>query len=420
MRISTSILVAAFFSAALLAACGGNSPSSSTPMSVTPQIAAPLSQSPTGVMAERTHVRPAYSVLYSFKGGSDGEYPWAGLLNANGTLYGTTGYGGSKHKGTVFKITTSGNETVLYRFKGGAVDGENPYASLINVKGTFYGTTRRGGGGCEHHFCGTVFSITPSGMETVLHSFDGGRGNPDGAFPEASLINVKSTLYGTTLSAGPEAYGTVFSVTTSGTETVLHGFSGIGSGDGAFPYARLLNIKDTLYGTTREGSATNEGIVFSVTLSGSETVLYNFAGGSDGASPWAGLINVNGTLYGTTRGGGSGCGGYGCGTVFAITTSGKEMVLHRFGGSSDGALPTADLLNINGTLYGTTQGGGANNDGTVFSITTSGTETVLHSFGTGTGDGQNPYAGLINVNGTLYGTTTSGGSGYGTVFSFSP
>ena len=347
-------------------------------MSLTPQIAAPLSQSPTGVMAERTHVRPAYSVLYSFKGGSDGEYPWAGLLNANGTLYGTTGYGGSKHKGTVFKITTSGNETVLYRFKGGAVDGENPYASLINVKGTFYGTTRRGGGGCEHHFCGTVFSITPSGMETVLHSFDGGRGNPDGAFPEASLINVKSTLYGTTLSAGPEAYGTVFSVTTSGTETVLHGFSGIGSGDGAFPYARLLNIKDTLYGTTREGSATNEGIVFSVTLSGSETVLYNFAGGSDGASPWAGLINVNGTL------------------------------------------PTADLLNINGTLYGTTQGGGANNDGTVFSITTSGTETVLHSFGTGTGDGQNPYAGLINVNGTLYGTTTSGGSGYGTVFSFSP
>jgi len=97
-------------------------------------------------------------------------------------------------------------------------------------------------------------------------------------------------------------------------------------------------------------------------------------------------------------------------------------VLHSFGVSSaDGEAPYAGLVDVKGALYGTTDGGGVKGDGTVFSITTSATETVLHSFKGGKTDGENPLAGLINVKGKLYGTTGSGGvKGAGTVFSLKP
>jgi uncharacterized repeat protein (TIGR03803 family) len=375
MRISASYIVGACLSAALLTACGGNdSFSSSTPMSVTPQITSPLSQSPAGVTAERTHVRPAYRVLFSFKG-KNGVFPMAGLLDVNGTLDGTTLIGGAKCLprgcGTVFAITTSGKETVLYSF-GGSGDGKNPYAGLINVKGTLYGTTYYGGANGD----GTVFAITTSGTETMLYSFDG----KTGANPDAGLINVKGTIYGTTENGG----------------------------------------------TTYCSSSFDCGTVFAITRSGKETVLHNFGGSGDGTYPEAGLINVKGTFYGTTMGGGANCSAsYGCGTVFAITPSGTETVLHSFGGSRDGSYPRAGLINVKGTLYGTTFIGGANGSGTVFSITPSGKETVLHSFAGGT-DGEQPLAGLLNFKGTLYGTTQYGGAncngstGCGTVFSLSP
>jgi uncharacterized repeat protein (TIGR03803 family) len=391
--------------AAMFAGCGAGS--------------TPLSPSPAGVMAERTHGRPAYSVLYSFKGGSgDGAVPYASLINANGTLYGTTQNGGLRCErihgcGTVFAITTSGSETLLYGFKG-RPDGVEPYAGLINVNGTLYGTTHSGGAKANRR--GTVFKITTSGTETVLHSFGG---TTDGSYPEAGLLNVSATLYGTTVSGGVNGYGTVFKITTSGTETVLYSFKG-GSGDGEYPSAGLINVNDTLYGTTAGGGANKAGTVFEVTPSGTETVLYSFKGGSgDGENPLAGLINVNGTLYGTTAAGGPNCSASGgCGTVFSITLSGKETVLHSFGSSGDGLAPFAGLLNFKGTLYGTTVSGGAQK-GTVFSITPSGVETVLHRFN-GT-DGLFPYAGLINVKGRLYGTTSGGGANNdGTVFSLLP
>jgi uncharacterized repeat protein (TIGR03803 family) len=206
---------------------------------------------------------------------------------------------------------------------------------------------------------------------------------------------------------------------------VLYSFKG-GSGDGADPYAGLINVKGTLYGTTYSGGASGNGTVFAITKTGTETVLYSFKGGSgDGAQVVGGLLNVKGTLYGTTTGGGAGCGSYGCGTVFKITTSGTETVLHSFSGSGDGENPDAGLINVKGTFYGTTEYGGANCSssgvcGTVFKITTSGAETVLHSFG-GSGDGIVPKGGLLNNSGRLYGTTAYGGAnGDGTVFSLSP
>jgi uncharacterized repeat protein (TIGR03803 family) len=370
-------------------------------------------------------------VLHRFGGSGDGVWPVFGdLIDVKGKLYGTTSGAGANNAGTVFTITPSGKETTLYNFGGfGSGDAAGPWAGLINVNGALYGTTF--GGGTDDF--GAVFTIAPSGKETVLSSFVGGSG--DGREPVAGLINVKGILYGTTYIGGGTACGlgcgTVFAITPSGKETVLHSFAG--SGDGSFPYAGLINVKGALYGTTSIGGGTGCGgygcgAVFTITPSGIETVLYSFgAGGSqDGANPYAGLLNVNGTLYGTTRSGGrTGCDDGGCGTVFAITPSGSETVLHRFGGSGDGVHPYASLVNVNGKLYGTTREGGASTYGTVFAITPSGTETVLHSF-SGSADGVHPYAGLIDVNGTLYGTTYQGGGnnncarGCGTVFSITP
>jgi uncharacterized repeat protein (TIGR03803 family) len=190
----------------------------------------------------------------------------------------------------------------------------------------------------------------------------------------------------------------------------------------------LIDVGGALYGTTQDGGACpfggSCGTVFSITPEGSEKVLHSFGKGSDGAVPQAGLIDVAGTLYGTTVAGGEYGGEYGYGTVFSITTSGTEKVLHSFGKGSDGKEPFAGLIDVNGTLYGTTSAGGAQDKascyslscGTVFSITPQGSEKVLHSFGKGS-DGQFPRADLTYENGRLIGTTSNGGTyRYGTVF----
>jgi uncharacterized repeat protein (TIGR03803 family) len=158
------------------------------------------------------------------------------------------------------------------------------------------------------------------------------------------------------------------------------------------------------------------GTVYKVTTSGAETVLYRFAGGSDGANPVAALTSVDGVLYGTTEAGGD---SNNDGTVFEITTSGAESVLHTFGSGNDGSKPQAGLTDVNGVLYGTTHNGGASNSyGTVFKITTSGVKSSVYHFGFN--DGAYPQAALTYLNGLLYGTTFEGGAhGEGTVFSVS-
>lgn len=423
-RYALSISVAA----ALLAGCGGSQLPIGAPgaMPQTPALSVPASSA-------------NYKIVYSFAGGQDGAIPHASLVRGGRrTLYGTTFGGGSyscttdfQGCGTVFSVTLSGAEKVLYRF-GGPPDGNNPNAGLIDVKDTLYGTTSFGGGYCfgtVYADCGTVFSITPSGAEKVLHTFGG---DPGGAYPYASLIDVNGTLYGTTSGGGTYyGYGTVFSITTGGTQKVVYTFRAPHQ-QGSRPRASLIDVSGMLYGTTLEGGAyfgscitrftTGCGTVFSVTPGGKERVLHSFGNGFDGREPYAGLIEVKGTFYGTTRAGGA----HGDGTVFSITPSGPEKVLYSFAGGADGALPSAGLINVAGTLYGTTSdggGGGCYNNagcGIVFSVTTTGTEKVLHSFGAGS-DGTNPQAGLTDVNGTLYGTTSSGGThNQGTVFALTP
>ncbi|MFZ0363198.1 MAG: choice-of-anchor tandem repeat GloVer-containing protein [Candidatus Cybelea sp.] len=232
------------------------------------------------------------------------------------------------------------------------------------MNGTLYGTTTNGGAGNCADGCGTVFSITPTGKYHLLYSFAAGH---DGEYPYSGLIDVNGKLYGTTFGGGRRGVGTVFSITTSGSEKVLHAFT---ASDGKYPQAGLINVNGKLFGTTQSGTHSH-GTIFSITTTGTEKVLHRFGGGSDGAYPYAVLINVNGTLFGTTQsGGGAGCGSGGCGTVYSVTTTGAETVLHAFkGGATDGAYPQAGLINSNGTLYGTTGTGGANGDGTVYTIT---------------------------------------------------
>ncbi len=348
----------------------------------------------------------------------------------NGVLYGTTNDGGasssssSRGCGTVFKITKSGNERVIYSFLGGT-DGCNPAPVPIDVNGTLYGTTLHGGSAG----CGTVYKIT-AGSESVLYSFQGG--TTDGCIPNASLIDLNGTLYGTTTAGGAGTKcsnyggcGTVFKITTSGGESVLYNFRG-GKNDGFYPTA-LINVNGTLYGGANGGGdqacAGGCGTIFKVTTSGQEHVLYAFKAGTDGIGP-NGLTDVNGTLYGTTGGGGgtTKCNG-GCGTFFEVTTSGNETVLHRFkGGKRDGGYPSIglSLIDVNGVLYGDTQAGGTGSNcnfpsgygcGTVFKITTSGSESVLYSFQGASTDGSVPEGSLIDVSGVLYGVTAIGGTG---------
>ena len=147
-------------------------------------------------------------MLHSFGGASDGINPTAGLLDVNGTLYGTTNFGGKYGAGTIFSISTTGKERVLYSFGATTGDGGVPMAGLVRVGGRFYGTTAGGG---AYRYYGTVFSIGVTGEgEQVLHSFGASK---DGATPEASLLYLNGTFYGTTDKGGTANHGTIFALT---------------------------------------------------------------------------------------------------------------------------------------------------------------------------------------------------------------
>jgi uncharacterized repeat protein (TIGR03803 family) len=316
-------------------------------------------------------------VIYRFAGGSKGAGPLA-ALTYDTELFGTTTSGGSSACsggcGTVFKLTTDGKpEMVLHRFTGGT-DGANPVAGMVLVGTTFYGTTPYGGmttNLCSNG-CGTVFAVTASGSERIIYRFKGGS---DGATPIDSLYVFDGNLYGTTEYGGSSTNfcetgcGTVFEMSTSGVKKTLYSFRySSKSADSAYPAAGLVALNGELYGTTIGGGKYSDGTVFAVDpTTGSEKVLHSFDCCStvlDGEFPVAPLVAVDGILYGTTRNGGTNLRG----TVFEIRTSGLETVLHDFTGSPDGDAPTAGLAPIGGVLYGTTADGGSRSEGTVFAL----------------------------------------------------
>ena len=325
-----------------------------------------------------------FTVLHTFTGESDGAAPYAGLVKASdGNFYGVTTIGGDPHSncGTVYKVTASGTLTTLYAFAGHPNDGCQPYGPLVQATdGNFYGTTNYGGtsNNCGTFACGTVFKITTGGTETILHSFCTQSGCPDGSSPQAGLVQGSDgNLYGATFYNGvANGSGTVFKITTSGTLTTLHSFNGT---DGADPSGTLVQASDgNFYGTTFAG-ANGGGTVFKMTSSGTLTTLYNFCSQprcADGSAPQAGLVQASdGNFYGTTSAGGTGGGGDLFGTIFAITSSGTLTTLYNFcslGGidCTDGAWPRAGLIQASdGKLYGvTSEGGNASGAGTAFSL----------------------------------------------------
>jgi uncharacterized repeat protein (TIGR03803 family) len=423
--------VVALASGALLTACGG---ANVNPTAGNPAIAAHATSTAVG------DAKAGYKELYAFKGTPDGASPYGGLVALTGTLYGTT-LNGSKNYcsascgsndcylgcGTIFTIKGDA-ESVVYNFSGLFNDGHDgswPFVAPTVLGGQLYGTTSGAGASGD----GTVYASTPSGGEKVIYSFKGGSSN-DGQDPEAVLTPSGETLYGTTVyggGTGCSGYGcgTVYSVTTNGSESVVYRFQG--GNDGFRVFAPVIELKHKLYGATLQGGGTGCGgngcgTIFELDLHGKERVLYRFNGTTEGAFP-NGVIAVNGLLYGTTEGGGT----KNSGTFFSITTKGQLSTLYNFTDIPDGNLPGASLIYSKGEFYGTTVGGGTAGHGTVFKVNPAGTdETVLHSF-LGTPDGSDPNAPVYLLKGDLYGTTISGGNsgctngyGCGTVFKVAP
>jgi uncharacterized repeat protein (TIGR03803 family) len=313
------------------------------------------------------------TILHAFGANKDGANVDAGLLlDKKGNLYGTTYAGGAHGAGTVFELAADGTETVLYSFRG-KTDGGNPTAGLIrDAQGNFYGTTDFGGDdACSPGFgCGVAFRLSANGRETVLHAFAGGA---DGNLPSGGLLaDSAGNLYGVTAAGGAGSCppltagcGTVYRLAKDGAETILYSFAG--NSDGAGPYGSpVADSAGNLYGTTYAGGAHDVGTVFEVTPDGKKTTLYTFTNGADGGYPASGLvIDANGNLYGTT-----------CqcadqdqfGNVFEVTPDGTESTLHAFKSGHDGAYPEAGLLLAKDELYGETFIGGDDNDGIVFAL----------------------------------------------------
>jgi uncharacterized repeat protein (TIGR03803 family) len=309
------------------------------------------------------------------------------IRDGAGNLYGTTNTGGTSSVcgsagcGTIFELTAGGTEKVLHNFAGFPTDGATPEAGLVrDAAGNLYGTTRFGGDThtCGTFGCGTIFKLTPSGTESVLYSFPG---PPDGKEPLGGLIqDAAGNFYGTTGFGGAFQNGDVYELTSDGIESVLHSFAGHPT-DGTIPRGDLIrDSAGNLYGTTGGGGASNNcgadgcGAIFQLTPGGTETILHSFAGPpADGLAPYAGLIpDSAGNLNGTTAGGASSnCGSVGCGTIYKLVAGGTETVLHSFKGSpKDGSFPTSNLVrDAAGNLYGTTKNGGASNLGVVFKLT---------------------------------------------------
>jgi len=406
-----------------------------------------------------THAQ-TFTTLHTFEN-TEGANPQATLIeDGTGNLLSTTEYGGSYQNGTAFRLSPSGTLTVLHTFGFPSTDGSRPESPLLaDGHGNLYGTTYVGGDYCEDFGevqCGTVFKIDASGNETVLHTFEGGSSSStDGANPVAGLIaDPAGNLYGTTW--GGYNGSVAYELSPSGTETILHNFTG-GSDGITLDSPLVIDNAGNLWGTTYAGGRTGCGgqgcgTVFKLSKTSAgwtETVTYRFTSSSDGASPYAGLTydRQRHVFYGVTQFGGSASGCFylgnttGCGVLFQLDATGtKETVLHNFSGQADGGQPVANLvLDPYGDLWGSTTIGGdltcpASYDGcgTVFVQSARGQFATIHTF-TGGSDGAIPYGTLLLdlKKPALYGTTTvggdpncqtqeGGGPGCGTVFRITP
>jgi uncharacterized repeat protein (TIGR03803 family) len=292
--------------------------------------------------------------------------------------------------------------TVIHDFTGFAPDAATMNAQAIaqGRDGNLYSTTEFGGNGPGG---GTVFSVTPSGTLTVVNNV--------GFVPRSGVtLGTDGNFYGTDYD-GPISYGQVYKVTPAGVETVLYNFTG--TGDGAFPSSAPIEGTDgKFYGTATGVSGLSTA--YSVTSGGVFTTLHNFTA-AEGQYVYAGLVQgTDGNFYGVAWAGGP---SPGWGTIFKMTKAGAVTVLHNFT-NTDGYQPATPLIQASdGNFYGVASQGGFY--GCIFKITSNGTYTVLHSFATTTLEGENPSSSLVQAtDGKLYGVTQNGGTlGGGTIYS---
>lgn len=363
------------------------------------------------------------TIIYSFAGGNDGASPRSTLItDSAGNFYGTTNKGGPSNAGTVFKITPGGVETVLYAFTGGS-DGGNPSGGplVMDSLGNLYGTAAVGGA----RTVGTVFMVPPGGGESVVYTFTYGA---DGGYPAGGLVaDAQGNLYGVCFDAGNAGgWGTVFKVTTGGALTTLHAFSGYPN-DGGRPESTLaIDGTGAVYGTTYQGGPMNAGTVFKIPAGGALSTLYSFTNGSDGSAPQGGVVlDPSGNIYGTAGGGANNYG-----TFWEISNTGSFGLLYSFAGAHKGqAMLSNPILDAEGNFYGATYSAGRFSDGSVIEISppavahhsTTWRVTSLHGF-RNTPDGENAVGSpLMDSSGNLYGVTQFGGaSGNGALYKIVP
>lgn len=399
-----------------------------------------------------------FGVLKSFLGGIDGSDPRARLtLGSDGLLYGTSYGGGTANRGLVFRINPDGSGfEVLRHFLGATTDAFGPESALVEeADGMIYGTTS--GGGPANR--GTIFRLNKDGSNySVVCTFAGGIN--DGAFPRVELVPLGGGRFlGGTNSFGSGSRGVFYTVNTDGTgfTTILQ----LGSPGGAEPWTSVTEADGVLYGVTHTGGSAAAGTIFRVNRDGTDfTVLKSFTGSAEGTVPIGALCAASdGLLYGTTytnsklfKIGRDGTGftilqnfgavglttwsgvieasdsflyGVTYGTVYRIAKSGTDYsTLHTFtNASTDGDVACGWLTEgIDGRLYGTTYSGGSANQGVVYAMNKDGSGfVVLHHFAGG-GAGAQPIAGLLQTTeGTLFGTTTLGGTANrGAIFKLNP
>jgi len=376
-----------------------------------------------GTITTQSAQAQTLTVLHSFDDTTDGDLASSLIQATDGNLYGTTAEDGANFTGTVFSITPSGTLSILSDlcvYGSSCTIGEFPNAGLVQApNGDLYGTTADGG--TEPSNDGTVFKVTLSGEVTVVHSFEA----PNGSANALGLILAgNGDLYGTTESGGTYGTGIVYKINPSGKVTTVYNFDCPNNTDcpAAPPDGRLVQATNgDFYGATLSGGANSWGSIFKMTPSGTLTTLYSFADSTDGAYPvGTALIQAtNGDFYGTTS---MGAGG---GTVFKMTAAGKLTTLHSFCSQTDctdGSKPNGLIQASDGNFYGTTATGGAADSGTIFEITARGKLTTLYSFCSQAdcADGQSPVGLIQDTNGDFYGTSLGGGAnGDGTVFSLS-
>jgi len=349
---------------------------------------------------------PGYSQLYNFAGGADGGGPQAGMTQGpDGEFYGVTNLQGSGTFGTIFRFTPGGGLVTLHTFVD--ADGGASYSKLlVGADGAIYGTSVG-----SPSTSGTIWRITTQGAFSVIHTFNGA----DGGGPRGGLVQDSSgTFYGATLGGGTYNRGTIYSLTPAGALTTLYSFTGGADGNG--PSGTLAFGPDgNLFGVTQVGGSRDLGTVFRVTTAGTLTTLHSFSGSSDGLVPSAGLLlGSDGNFYGTAD-----SGTMGRGTIFRITPAGALTSLYELS-PGDGSQPLSALVqDSKGTLYGEAYnadpypGGGYGN---IFELTPSGTFVTLRAMDFHTG--ANPSGGLtIASDGNLYGTDASGGTNvWGAIF----